>query len=165
MLSNPSMHQSFNLAGHHENLDLSVNQFGNSLTHSQGSWSNMSFVHLGHFESVRTPDQTNKPTDKYNFLTRDLNVLDQPRSCLRKTPAKNRLLFNTVHEYELTSLLCDVFFFSVPEQNSHSLFKFLDLPSIPLKTGSFWQNHQSSKHHLLIPLQRNSRKPLTFFYF
>ena len=76
MLSDPSMHQSFNLAGHPENLDLSVNQFGNSLTHSRESWSNMSFVHLGHFESIRTQDQTNKQTDKYNFLTRDLNVLN-----------------------------------------------------------------------------------------
>ena len=76
MLSDPSMHQSFNLEGHPENLDLSVNQFGNSLTHFWGSWSNLSFVHFFTFESIRKPDQANKQTDNYNFLTRDLNILN-----------------------------------------------------------------------------------------
>lgn len=69
MLSDPSMHQSFNLAGNPENLGLSVNQFGNSLTHSRGST-------LGTLRvSEHQIKQTNKQTDKYNFLTRDLNVL------------------------------------------------------------------------------------------
>ena len=39
------------MSGHAENPDQSANQTGNCLNHSQGSLSNKSCVHLGHYVS------------------------------------------------------------------------------------------------------------------
>ena len=48
-----SLKEAYLVSDHAENPDQSANQTGNCLNHSQGSLSNKSCVHLGHYTVMR----------------------------------------------------------------------------------------------------------------